>query len=119
MVSTDFYGFRLRLVVGAEAAAEAEAESEEESEEEAELGEEAEPEKPPDRVGLNMEIQGCDPDDCDFVCSLCEWELCIVEVDHGRCCDITILGDGSLCKQVSNRFLRMPAAAAKRRRRDE
>ena len=68
-----------------------------------------------DRTGTLMEVQGCG-EDCDFVCSICEWEACTIEKDHGRCCDIRILSDEELVAGVVNRHLRLPAAAGAKRR---
>ena len=34
----------------------------------------AAPVKDVSRLGLNMEIQGCDPDECDYTCTDCDWE---------------------------------------------
>ena len=61
------------------------------------------------RVGLQMEIQGCDPDACDYVCTDCAWDTCTVEADYGRTCDVRITEDGFLCKGIiAHRFLRIP-----------
>ena len=70
---------------------------------------------PPDkinRVGLSMEIQGCDQNECDFICGECEWEPCIIEADHGHTCDARISSDGTLCVGAAPRFLRMPIIKA-------
>ena len=56
-------------------------------------------------------------EDCDFVCPDCEWELCIVVNDHGRCCDVTILSDGAFVENIANRHLRMPALGVSKRAR--
>ena len=76
-----------------------------------------------DRKGLTMEVQGCDSD-CDFVCSICDWEPCRIEADYGNCCDILLLdvaddsedSDDGNRSGVANRHLRMPAAAKGKRR---
>ena len=61
------------------------------------------------RVGLQMEIQGCDPDECDYVCTDCAWDACTVEADYGRTCDVRIDEDGVLCEEIiAHRFLRIP-----------
>jgi hypothetical protein len=73
-----------------------------------------------DRVGLSMEIQGCDPDECEGGCSECPWEACTVVTDHGRACDVRICSDPPvMCLNIANRFLRLAslAAAASKRRR--
>jgi hypothetical protein len=70
-----------------------------------------------DRIGSSMEVQGCDPEVCDMLCGICPWEPCIVECDNGRTCDVRVCSDGAVCKDVANRFLRMPAAAAGKRAR--
>ena len=76
-----------------------------------------------DRVGMEMEIQGCDPRVCDGLCRVCPWEMCEIVADHGGTCDVKILSDGEdgePCFDVANRYLRMPVrlgAANKRGRR--
>ena len=61
------------------------------------------------RVGLKMEIQGCDPDECDYVCTSCDWEPCVVEADHGRLCDVRLCHDDITCNGIIfHRFLRLP-----------
>ena len=66
------------------------------------------------RVGRQMQIQGCDPEECDYVCSECPWEDCIVIQDHGKTCDVKITSDGAVCYDILvDRFLRAP----KRQRR--
>ena len=75
----------------------------------------AAPVKDVSRLGLKMEIQGCDPDECDYICTDCDWEPCTVEADHGRTCDVR-LDDNTLCQGiVSHRFLRMPQVASRKR----
>ena len=70
------------------------------------------------KVGLEMEIHGCDADECDYVCSICDWELCIVEADHGRTCDVRIKSDDTVCEGVlAHRFLRMPIAVGSHKRK--
>ena len=71
------------------------------------------------RVGTQMEVQACNPDVCDMMCGICEWEPCKVEADYGNCYDVRVESDGEVCLRVAARFLRIPAlgaAAAKRRR---
>ena len=44
------------------------------------------PPRPSTRIGQAMEIQGCEPDSCDYICTECDWEACIVEADDGTVC---------------------------------
>ena len=75
----------------------------------------AAPVKDVSRLGLKMEIQGCDPDECDYIRTDCDWEPCTVEADNGRTCDVR-LADGQLCQGiVTHRFLRMPQVASRKR----
>ena len=61
------------------------------------------------KFGLKMEIQGCDADSCDYVCTNCDWEACTVEADYGRTCDVRLEVDGFLCQAIVwHRFLRVP-----------
>ena len=66
---------------------------------------------------MELEIQGCDEDTCDYVCSACDWELCVVEADHGKTCDVKIIDGDIICNAVHSRFLRMPATGALAKRR--
>ena len=73
-----------------------------------------------DRTNKEMEVQGCDPEECDYMCGECEWEPCVVLADHGRTCDVRICSHGdddSECFGVANRFLRFPAATTHRAKR--
>lgn len=72
--------------------------------------------KPAGRVGQQMEIQGCDADECEYCCTICEWEPCTITADHGHSCDV-MMQDCETCEYVANRFLRMPAAAVAKRRK--
>ena len=103
---------------------EEEEESEEESEEEGdEEGEAVEAVVVPpsinlsSRAGLKMEIQACDPVDCDSPCGECDWEVCIVESDNGRTCDVRIEADGELCTGIACRYLRMLGGRESRKRK--
>ena len=69
-----------------------------------------------DRTGTAMEVQGCD-EGCDFVCTDCAWESCMVMADHHSCCDVRILSDGDVIRGVGNRYLRNPAAGVAKRQR--
>ena len=69
-----------------------------------------------DRVGLQMEAQSCDPDECEMYCGLCEWEECVITADHGNACDV-LFPDGKECCNLLNRFLRKPGEPANKRRR--
>jgi hypothetical protein len=74
------------------------------------------PSRPSTRVGQAMEVQGCDPDSCDYVCTECDWEACIVEADDGTFCNVK-LADGTVCSGVnSKRFLRYPPSSKRARR---
>ena len=77
--------------------------------------------RPDDRVGLEMEIQGCDPAVCDGLCRACPWERCTILADHGGVCDVRVLSDEAEYFGVANRYLRMPTRGApgKRRRNAE
>ena len=73
-----------------------------------------------DRTGKAMEVQGCDPDVCDYMCGECEWDTCVVLADNGRTCDVRIcLHDGvhSDFPDVANRFLRFSAPTTHRAKR--
>lgn len=59
------------------------------------------------RDGAEMEMQACDLDECDFVCSACLWKPCTVKMDHGAFCDVWLR-----CDRVANRFLRPRGGAA-------
>ena len=113
---------KAKVTAKAKKAAEAE-ESEGGSESEAEVDVEAvaDPaqaegaEEVEDMVGRHMEIQGCDPEVCEYVCSECPWEACEVTADDGAgTLDVTISSDGTICKGiVSHRFLRLPGKRAR------
>ena len=65
-----------------------------------------------------LEVQGCGPD-CDYVCSECEWEMCVVMADHGRSCDVCLKAEPDVrIDRILNRFLRVPAAGVAKRRRN-
>ena len=72
------------------------------------------------RVDKEMEIQGCTPAECAYVCTECDWEGCTVVADHGAMCDVRLHNIGAdedpICRSVANRFLRMPAAGMHKRR---
>ena len=73
------------------------------------------------RVHLQMEIQGCDPEVCEMVCTDCDWEPCVVTADHVSSCNVRLLevvdDVDPICLCIANRFLRWPAAAISKRRR--
>ena len=74
------------------------------------------PIRPSTRIGQTMEIQGCEPDSCDYICTECDWEACTVEVDDGTICNVR-LADGTVCSGVnSRRFLRYPPSTKRARR---
>jgi hypothetical protein len=72
---------------------------------------------PRDRVGDHMEIQGCDADECDYVCNDCAWEACVVVADDGLGnMDVQCVSDGSMCMGIkAHRFLRFPGKRARQR----
>ena len=74
------------------------------------------PSRPSTRVGQAMEVQGCDPASCDYICTECDWEACIVVADDGTFCNVK-LADGTVCSGVnSKRFLRYPPSSKRARR---
>ena len=75
------------------------------------------PPPPANKVGEQMEIQGCDEDECDYVCNECAWEACVVVVDHGDGnLDVKCAADGTLCEGIkAHRFLRYPGKRARAR----
>ena len=75
----------------------------------------------PNRVGLEMEIQRCDPetDECDYICADCPWDPCEVLHDDGRRCTVRMLDDSTEVPNVlAERYLRMPANAGRKRQRN-
>lgn len=62
-----------------------------------------------DRTGANIEVQQCNPDECEMVCGNCDWEPAVVTRDHGRSCDVQF-PNGDTCCSLANRFLRAPTA---------
>jgi hypothetical protein len=59
------------------------------------------------RDGAEMEMQACNLDECDFVCSDCLWKPCTIKKDRGAVCDVWLRCDG-----VANRFLRPQGGSA-------
>ena len=75
------------------------------------------PTRPSTRVGQAMEIQGCEPNTCDYICTECDWEACTVVADDGTTCDVKLVADGTECSGVnSRRFLRYPQSSKRARR---
>ena len=75
------------------------------------------PTRPSNRIGQVMEIQGCAPDTCDYICTQCDWEACTVVADDGTFCDVKLHADGTECSGVnSRRFLRYPPSSKRARR---
>ena len=69
-----------------------------------------------DTVGQMMEIQGCDPDECEYVCTTCPWEACVVTAENPNgTFDVKISIDGTICTDiVAHRSLRLPGKRARR-----
>ena len=63
-----------------------------------------------------MEIQGCDADECDYVCNTCDWEECVVVADDllGTM-DVKCVSDDTMCCGITaHRFLRYPGKRVRR-----
>ena len=60
-----------------------------------------------DRTGDQVEVQECDPDQCEMFCGICDWEAGVVIKDHRHGCDVQFQ-NGDICYKIANRFLRAP-----------